>query len=110
MSGPQAVCIFVEHPPSAMTGGFRLNISGGILLNFESIIARKEFVEGATVWWYCFPEDADAAFGGSGGAIGQPRRQNLNPQTKPWIKGGAWEAAEIERQYEGESIEREDIW
>lgn len=81
------------------------------VISFGSKEERKEFCEGAAVWWYQFAEEIE--FGRSGGAIGQPRQQNVGVRVSGWIKGGAWAAAEAEQAHEDKIInmdERGDLW
>jgi hypothetical protein len=111
---PQACVIFMKVPPSDLRGGFNLNVPGAMLMDFESLAAREEYCcSGPHVWWYAFVEDMDSVFDRSGGAVGQPRQQNVGVVPRPWKKGGAWEAEEFERDLERKQEMKEDrgdVW
>lgn len=111
---PQACVIFMKVPPSDLRGGFNLNVPGSMLMYFESLAAREEYCcSGPHVWWYAFVEDMDSVFDRSGGAIGQPRQQNVGVVPRPWKKGGAWDAEEIEQDLERKqemTEDRGDVW
>jgi hypothetical protein len=110
----QAVVILHAVGSHNLNGGFRMgSVPGQQLFSFESYEAREEFCKSPACFWYQFVEDME--FSSSGGAIGQPRRQNVGVRDKyaGWVKGGAWEAAETERTYEAKGLdadERGDIW
>jgi hypothetical protein len=119
---PQACLIFTKVPPSDLRGGFRLNVPGSVLVNFDSLEGRQEYCDSPLVWWYAFVEEMDSVFGEGSGAIGQgygsrggrPRQQNIGVSApRPWKKGGAWEAEEtaldLERKQEM-TEDREDMW